>query len=110
MALREPNLRLRFTALFAALCVLALGMISASPHLHERLHRGDAHHHETPVGAVDHVCAVTLFAEGLLVLAFFCFLLPLAPVVRSGAIRAVDETVATVPRYRLVPSHAPPSA
>jgi hypothetical protein len=99
----------RFTALLAVLCVLALGIFAASPELHAKLHHTDASH-AVPVADADHVCAVTLFANGLLALALFCLLLLLAPLARDGVVRAVDEIAAAEPRYRLLPAQAPPPA
>jgi len=99
----------RFTALLAVLCVLALGIFAASPELHGRVHHTDASH-AVPVGDADHVCAVTLFANGLVALALFCLLLLLAPLARDGVVRAVDEIAAAQPRYRLLPAQAPPAA
>lgn len=112
MSSRAASPLFRFTALLAVLCVLALGIFAASPELHARLHGSSAGTTENAaaVGDLDHVCAVTLFANGLLALALFCLLLLLAPLARSGVARAVDEIAATWPRYRLVPAHAPPAA
>jgi TRAP-type C4-dicarboxylate transport system permease small subunit len=101
----------RFTAFLAVLCVLALGIFAASPGLHAQLHdTGDHSHAAVPLGDADHVCAVTLFANGLLGLALFCLFLLLAPLVREVLARAVDEVAATWPRYRLVPAQGPPAA
>ena len=100
----------RFTALLAVLCVLALGIFAASPELHAKLHQTDATTHAVPVGDADHVCAVTLFANGLLALALFCLLLLLAPLARDSVVRALDEIAAAEPRYRFLPAQAPPVA
>ena len=88
--------RFRFTAFLAVLCVLALGIYAASPDLHAWVHQADASHvgHALPVNDADHVCAVTLFANGLLALALFCLLLLLAPLVRDAVVRARDEITA----------------
>ena len=99
----------RFTALLAVLGVLALGIFAASPELHAKLHQTDASH-AVPVNDADHVCAVTLFANGLLAWALFCLLLLLAPLVRDAVVRARDEITAAEPRYRLLPAQAPPVA
>jgi len=99
----------RFTALLAVLCVLALGIFAASPELHAKLHQTDVSH-AMPVNDADHVCAVTLFANGLLALALFCLLLLLAPLARDSVVRAIDEIAAAEPRYRLLPAQAPPAA
>ena len=102
----------RCTGLVAVLCVLALGIFAASPDLHAWVHQADASHvgHAVPVNEADHVCAVTLFANGLLALALFCLLLLLAPLARDGVVRVVDEIAAAETRYRLLPAQAPPAA
>jgi hypothetical protein len=103
----------RFTAFLAVLSVVALGILAASPDLHAWVHHADASpatNHALPVSDADHVCAVTLFANGLLALALFCLLLLLAPVARDGLVRALDEIAATEPRYRLLPAQGPPAA
>ena len=109
MSSRAERPLFRFTALLAVLCVLALAVFAASPELHASLH-GAPPDQSVPVGDVDHTCAVTLFANGLLALALFCLLLLIAPLVRGIVVHAVDEIAAAYPRYRLVPAHAPPAA
>ena len=109
MSSRAEHPLFRFTALLAVLCVLALMVFAASPELHASLH-GQSAEQSAPVGDADHLCAVTLFANGLLALALFCLLLLIAPLVRGIVIHAVDEIAAAYPRYRLVPAHAPPAA
>jgi hypothetical protein len=56
-----PGLRsrplVRWTAAGCALLVWALGLLAASPELHEKLH-ADA-------GRADHACAVTIFHQGV---------------------------------------------
>lgn len=102
----------RATALVAALCVFALTIFAASPNLHVGLHaHDDATAAQTaPVGEAGHVCAVTLFAHGVTALLVFCLLM-LGRLLAAGIIlRAGDEIAAAQPRYRLVPSHAPPLA
>jgi predicted protein tyrosine phosphatase len=102
---------LRATALVAALCVFALAVFAASPERHARLHGdGVVADQAAPVGDADHVCAVTLFASGVTALLVFC-LLKLGRSLAAGIVlRATDEIAAAQPRYRLVPSHAPPAA
>jgi hypothetical protein len=102
----------RFTALLVVLCVLALTVLAASPDFHARLHTAGMEQTDqsAPVGDVDHVCAVTLFANGLLALALFCLMLLLAPLARGNLVRAVDAIAASHPRYRLLPAQAPPAA
>lgn len=105
---------IRATAWVAVCGVLALTLLAASPHWHEALHAHEVaaeacHDHGTPVESVDHVCAVTLFAAGVLGLLFFCLLQLGQSLVRSVAWWAIDEVAAAYPRYRLVPAHAPPA-
>ena len=101
----------RVTALVAALCVFALAVFVASPRLHAGLHERDADpHHAVPVGEADHVCAVTLFAGGVSALLVCCLMLPGLRLAAGMVLRAADEIAAAQPRYRLVPSHAPPAA
>jgi hypothetical protein len=111
MSRRPEHPLFRATALVATLCVFLLGMFAASPRLHAGLHDHDADpHHAVPVAEADHVCAVTLFAGGVTALLIFCLLL-LGLLLAAGIVlRAADEIAAAQPRYRLVPSHAPPAA
>lgn len=103
----------RVTALVAALCVLMLAVFAASPTLHAGLHELEQtapHDHAVPVGDAAHTCAVTLFAHGADALLVFCLLIPARPSVAGLTLRATDEIAVAHPRYRLVPSHAPPAA
>lgn len=123
---RRPELPLiRATALVAALCVLALTVFAASPGLHAGLHGHDdavagashghahthdhGHDHGAPVGHAGHECAVTLFASGVTALLVFCLLMLVRPLVAGVIWRASDRIIPSLPRYRLVPSHAPPT-
>ena len=112
MSSRAEHPLFRFTAVLAVLCVLVLTVLAASPELHARLHAAGAEQAEqsAPVGDADHMCAVTLFANGLLALALFCLMLLIAPLVRGSLVRAVDEIAAAQPYYRLRPAQAPPAA
>lgn len=113
MSRRPEHPLTRATALVAALCVLMLAVFAASPTLHAGLHEHDAtaaHDHAAPVGEAGHSCAVTLFAQGALALLVFCLLILARPAVAGLILRATDELVVAQPRYRLVPSHAPPAA
>lgn len=116
---RRPEQPLtRITALVAALCVLLLAVFAASPSLHAGLHVAtDAGHAgcthggtDSPVGDADHACVVTLFAQGAMALLFFCLLLLARPAVAGLVPRATGALAVAQPRYRLVPSHAPPAA
>jgi len=110
MSRRAEHPLFRLTAWVAVLCVFALTVFAASPELHARLHAGEVAGQTVPVGDADHVCAVTLFASGVTTLLVFCLLLLGALLAAGMVLRAADEIVAAQPLYRLVPSHAPPSA
>jgi hypothetical protein len=124
MTLRPGHPLIRPTALVAVLCVLALTVFSASPGLHAGLHGHDeaavdfahgdthehGHEHGVPVDQAEHECAVTLFASGVTALLVFCLLMLVRPLAAGVSWRVVDEIIASLPRYRLVPSHAPPLA
>lgn len=107
----------RVTALGAALCVLLLAVFAASPELHAGLHEatatadcGHAAGDGAPVGDAGHACAVTLFAQGALTLLVFCLLVLARPVAVGRVLRTTDVLAVVPPRYRHVPSHAPPAA
>lgn len=118
MSRRPESLLNRATALLAAACVLVLTVLAVSPDLHAGLHAaaGAAHtdcsHHETdvPVGDAGHSCVVTLFSHGGMALLVFCLLILARPTVTGLMLRATDVLVVAQPRYRHVPSHAPPAA
>jgi hypothetical protein len=104
----------RVTALVTVLGVLVLTLLAVSPDWHGALHAHEAtagacHDHDAPVESPDHVCAVTLFAAGVLGLLVFCLLLLGRSLVRSVAWLATEEVAAGYPRYRLVPAQAPPA-
>jgi hypothetical protein len=109
MSGRAEHPFLRATALVAALCVFALAVLAVSPELHARLHASEVAGPVAPVGDTDHVCAVTLFASGVTALLVFCLLM-MGRLLAGIILRASDEFAAAQPRYRLVPSHAPPAA
>ncbi len=118
MSRRPESLLNRATALLAAGCVLVLTVLAVSPDLHAGLHAAaeaahtDCSHHETdvPVGDAGHSCVVTLFSHGAMALLVFCLLLLARPTVAGLTLRATDESLVAPPRYRHVPSHAPPAA
>lgn len=116
MTRRPEHPLTRAAALVAALCVLLLAVFAASPVLHAGLHghhdaaQAHGHGHDAPVGDAGHACAVTLFAQGAMTLLFFCLLFLARPTVAGLTLRATDEVIIAQPRYRLVPSHAPPAA
>lgn len=107
----------RFIAGVGAALVLFLTVAAASPAVHAWLHEqpGDephacAHDHgdEAPADVHDTGCAVTLFSHGTLPLVVW-----LLPVVAQPTLAGVpggwsESFRAARPRYRHVPSHAPP--
>ncbi len=108
---RCPHPLFRAVALAGVLGVMLLTLLAASPGWHAELHdHGSASEHsaEVPVGQPDHVCAVTLWASGAVALLMFCLFVPVRPSAGRGK-RAADVVIPSLPRYRLVPSHAPPS-
>lgn len=119
MSARHHSPLIRATAWVAAACVLALAVLAVSPDLHGWFHQHDhhdhahgaatSHEHGTPVESVDHVCAVTLFAQGIVGLLCFCLLGLGRHFVRPVFLPAVDQVAASYPRYWLVPAHAPPA-
>lgn len=114
MSRRPEQPPFRATALLAALGVLLLAMFAVSPTLHAGLHEvghaAGVQDHGAPVGDAEHSCAVTLFAQGVMALLVFCLLMLGRPLAAGVVARAVDEIIPSLPRYRFVPSHAPPSA
>ena len=111
MSHRSEHPLFRAIALMAALGVLALAVFAASPDLHARLHDAAvAGDHALPAGDAGHVCAVTLFAQGVTGLLIFCLLMLRRPLAAGVVLRAADEIAVARPRYWLVPSHAPPAA
>jgi len=117
---RRTSMFTRIVASLAAALVLVLAILAASPELHESLHglapvaAGTAHHGGTPSGAGRPIddedgCAVTLFAQGL-VLA----LAILAPAFAGRAQRLPGFALRAwigpaAPRYLRLPSQAPPA-
>lgn len=106
--------------LLAAGCValvLALGAMAVNPALHALAHVNDAgckhgdHGHDsvpTDAAAADHVCAITLFAQGLALTAPIS-VPPAMPVVWHELIPAsVEEPLLTVPRFLHAPPCGPP--
>ena len=109
-----------FRRLLAAVCValvLALGAMAANPALHALAHADDAacdhgEHRHNPVPAdtagADHVCAITLFAQGL-TLAASISVPPAAPAIWHELKSAtVEEPLLTAPRFLHAPPCGPP--
>ena len=90
----------RLVAFGGVALVLALGVFSASPRLHEWLHP-DA---DQP----GHVCAITLFQHGLVQTATAVILLEAAVrwIARLDVLPAGPDLIAR--RFRLCPGRAPP--
>lgn len=97
--------------------VLTLGAMAVNPALHAWVHdaqSGCGHHHHqhdsTPTQAADgdHVCAATLFAQGLTLVAPVT-IPPAAAVVWSESFPvAVEESLLPAPRSRHAPPCGPP--
>jgi hypothetical protein len=115
---RQASFLTQATASFAAVLVLVLTVLAASPDLHERLHghgpqsAGATHHSGArPTQGLpddDDGCVVTLFAQGVV--------LPLAILALAFAGRVLrlvetftdDRFAAVAPSFLLLPSQAPP--
>jgi hypothetical protein len=80
--------------------ILLLTLLAVCPSAHERLH---AH-----AGDSEHVCAITLYAQG--VTATVCHVAVLAPSERCEVVAAVSDPdlVLVAPRYWLRPLRGPP--
>ncbi len=95
-----PEWPRRLLAAGAAVLLLTLCVLAASPQLHRWLHP-DAEHS-------DHECAVTLFHHGVTqaVVGVALAVMPLLLVARVALVPAGPDLVA--PHYRLIPGRAPP--
>jgi hypothetical protein len=106
------------TASFAAILVLVLTVLAASPELHERLHghgpdsASEAHHSGArPARGLpddDDGCVVTLFAQGIVLPLAILALAFAGRVLRLIDARADERFSAVAPRFLLLPSQAPP--
>lgn len=97
-----PPLFARLVACGCVALVLLLGILAASPTLHEWLHH-DA-------GSPDHVCAVTLFQHSADAAAAAVILLAVVWVfVASAATNPISRDLVPV-RHRLPPGNAPPAS
>jgi len=113
MSRRSEHPLHRAAALVGVLCVLLLTMFAASPGWHAGLHDHadeSEQHASVPADQTGHVCAVTLWASGATALLVFCLLTLLRPLAASVFAQTPDVIIPSLPRYRLVPSHAPPLA
>jgi len=90
----------RLAAIGAAILVFGVGLVAASPALHEWLH--------PDAGQPDHECAVTLFVHGAIqsFTEVAVVVIPLLLVIGRIFIPAGPDLVS--PRYRLCPGRAPP--
>jgi len=95
-----PEWPRRLLAAGAAVLVLTLSVLAASPQLHEWLH--------PDAGQPEHECAITLFHHGVTqpVAGIVLAVMPLLLVARAALVPAGPDLVA--PRYRLSPGRAPP--
>jgi hypothetical protein len=103
-------------ASFAAVLVLALTVLAASPELHRLLHgheeapasaAGNGGHHQ-PADDGDEGCVVTLFAQGI-VLALAAFALAFAGrILRLIDFDRDDRVFAVAPGFLHLPSQGPP--
>lgn len=117
---KSPTPLARIAAAIAAAVVLVLGILSASPELHERLH---GHHlgvitssapaaaahggHTQPVDDEDG-CVVTLFSQGLLLPLALAVVALLGVMLPRAAFARVDREIPESPRYLRLPAQAPP--
>lgn len=90
----------RLLAVGAAVLVLTLSVLTASPQLHRWLHPDS--------DQSDHECAVTLFHHGVTqaVVGVALAVVPLLLVARAALVPAGPDLVE--PHYRLSPGRAPP--
>jgi hypothetical protein len=96
----QPHRAFRGVAVFCAVLVWLLTLLSGSPQLHAALH-GDA-------AQAEHVCAVTLFSQGTEIPALL-ILLAAAPVLVVLATLAPSEPWrAESPQDWLLPGRGPP--
>lgn len=102
---RSPLLSLLHRAFCAgsAGLIFALGLLAASPQLHEQLH------HDFTSAAADQ-CAVVLFASGVSAPAALSIPLPLESDWRECTFVAPSELALKAPRYALRPERGPPVA
>lgn len=121
MSHRLPSLTAltTFRSLLAAVgvaLVLLLGAMAVNPALHALAHVdpepcGHGHRHEsapTPATNHDHVCAVTLFAQGLALTTPVTIQPAAVAVWGEFALSAVEEPLLTAPRSRHAPPCGPP--
>ncbi len=111
----RPSALARFAASLGIGLVLALAVFAASPELHGWLHGhepGVAHHQDNQRGVPDDDdgCAVTLFAQGLVVPLALLALAFTGQTLRFLDFALGDRIVPESPRYLRLPTQAPPLA
>jgi hypothetical protein len=119
---KPPTPLARAVAAIAAGLVVILGILSASPELHERLHghplggiasaapAAPAHGTHPQAGDDEDGCVVTLFSQGL-ILPLALAVVALAGVILPRATFArADREIPGSPRYLRLPAQAPPIA
>jgi hypothetical protein len=115
----RPPLLTRVVAALSIALVLGLTLLAASPELHGRLHGHSPHAPATshpggnPAGGGqdadgDDGCAVTLFAQGLVLPLVVTVLAFAGRMLRLCVLDRFDSLVPAAPRYLLLPSQAPP--
>ena len=127
----QPTACRRVTAILGVALVVLLSILEVSPELHAWIHGyrlsagggrvtddslltsptpGDSGHHSGPdhQDGADHVCAVTIFASGLILLVCYFPLLRAQPFAYRIFVRDAFGLAAARPRYWHVPAHAPP--
>ena len=91
----------RLTATGCIALVFALGLLAASPTLHEQLHHDAA-------GSAEDGCAIVLFANGVPAPLVLNLALPLLLERGEPGFRGAPELMLDSPRYRLQPGRGPP--
>ena len=102
-------------ASLAAILVLVLTVLAASPELHQRIHGhdpADAPRHSGPKASQgqddEDGCVVTLFAQGVVLPIALLALVFAGRILRLFDLRGNDQAAAVAPRFLLLPSQAPP--
>jgi len=90
----------RLVAMAAAVFVLAIGVVAASPVLHQWLHPDAAQ--------ADHECAITLFSHGAIESGTVAALVIVPLLLVAALVVAPDGPDLIAPRYRWSPERAPP--
>jgi hypothetical protein len=117
LGLARPSALSRITAALGVALLLGLAVFAASPELHGWLHSHDAGAqaagHDGSRGQVpddDDGCAVTLFAQGLLLPLSLLALAFTGQTLRLLDFALGDRVIPESPRYLRLPAQAPPLA